>query len=81
VLNLAGPEVDGASRCHSCIAVRSGDTIEACGNCTACCTARQYNLVWTSSALSGHFGLKPIWEAPLEWDSVYSLCLQNGALT
>jgi hypothetical protein len=44
-------KIDGASGClHSCMhcGEAQGDTMEAC---TACCTARLYNLVWTSFAL------------------------------
>jgi hypothetical protein len=39
--------------------------------CTACCTARLYNLVWTSFAQD--FGLKLNWEAPMGSDLVYSI--------
>jgi hypothetical protein len=45
----------------------SGDTMEAC---TACCTARLYNLVWTKPQ---DFGLKLNWEAPMGSDLVYSI--------
>jgi hypothetical protein len=42
-------KIDGASGClHSCMAAEAqGDTMEACARCTA----RLYNLVWTSFAL------------------------------
>jgi hypothetical protein len=51
VLDLRLDQRDGASGClHSCMhcGEAQGDTMEAC---TACCTARLYNLVWTSFAL------------------------------
>jgi hypothetical protein len=38
--------------------------------CTACCTARLYNLVWFRSQ---DFGLKLNWEAPMGSDLVYSI--------
>jgi hypothetical protein len=43
-------KIDGASGClHSCIAARLR-VIPWKLACTACCTARLYNLVWTSFA-------------------------------
>jgi hypothetical protein len=58
-------KIDGASGClHSCMhcGEAQGDTMKLA--CTACCTARLYNLVWTSFALD--FGLKLNGKHP--WD-------------
>jgi hypothetical protein len=64
-------KIDGASGClHSCMhcGEAQGDTMEAC---TACCTARLYNLV--DEFRSQDFGLKLNWEAPMGSDLVYSI--------
>jgi hypothetical protein len=55
---------------HACIAARLR-VIPWKLACTACCTARLYNLVWTSFAQD--FGLKLNWEAPMGSDLVYSV--------
>jgi hypothetical protein len=62
-------KIDGASGClHSCM--HCGEAQGDHGLCTACCTARLYNLVWTSFALRT---LALNWEAPMGSDLVYSI--------
>jgi hypothetical protein len=56
-------KIDGASGClHSCMHAARLRVIPWKLACTACCTARLYNLVWTSFAPD--FGLKLNWETP-----------------
>jgi hypothetical protein len=65
-------KIDGASGClHSCMHCGEAQVIPWKLACTACCTARLYNLVWTSFAQD--FGLKLNWEAPMGSDLVYSV--------
>jgi hypothetical protein len=59
-------KIDGGASgcCTSCMHCGEAQGIPWKLACTACCTARLYNLVWTSFALRT-FGLKLNWEAPM----------------